>query len=32
MPNTIRGINGININSSDIPVDTNIAIQLRELT
>jgi len=32
MPNTIRGINGININSSDIPVDINIAIQLRELT
>ena len=31
MPNDIRGINGINIKSSDIPVDTNIAIQLREL-
>jgi hypothetical protein len=32
MPDRVRGINGVDIISSDIPVDLNIATELRNLT
>ena len=32
MPERVRGINGVDIISSDIPVDLNIATELRNLT
>ena len=32
MPDRVRGINGVDIISSDIPVDMNIATELRNLT
>lgn len=32
MPDRVRGINGVDIISSDIPLDLNIATELRNLT